>query len=191
MPMAKRPRRNNRRRTPSRRACVAALAAAAAAATLPAHAQIDWSKIDIWKPYQREDLGFSVEMPGEPDLEEEDDPYSKSISASFLFVGMMLSVDHIVYKQDVPIDKLSKHLRLGPPSLKSRITREAPFTVDGFPAIEIVKELENGFVFITRAVAIGNRVITVSVIGGPDIAANPSALRFLNSFKLLPLVRSE
>jgi hypothetical protein len=37
-----------------------------------------------------------------------------------------------------------------------------------------------------RAVIIGNRTIAVNVIGGPDIAANPSALRFLNSFKLLP-----
>jgi hypothetical protein len=48
---------------------VSALAAAAAA--WPARAQIDWHTIDIWKPYRPEDLGFEVEMPGDPEIEED------------------------------------------------------------------------------------------------------------------------
>jgi hypothetical protein len=69
------------------------------------------------------------------------------------------------------------------------IARESPFTIDGFPAIEIVHEIEGDFVSIMRVVVIGNRAIAFNVTGGPDIAADPSALRFLNSFKLLPVAR--
>src|SRR6185503_10783881 len=59
--------RNARRRALSRRACVSALAALAVApTTLRAQTQIPWHTIDIWKPYRREDLGFEVELPGEP-----------------------------------------------------------------------------------------------------------------------------
>jgi hypothetical protein len=174
----------------SRRACLAALAAATLApAALPAWAQIDWHRVDIWKPYRREDLGYEVEMPGEPEIEEEQDEDGQSVHAELLFVGMMFGVDHVTFKRDVTIDVVSRQQRKAAQSLNGKITREAPFTMDGFPAIEIVSELEDAFVTIMRAVVIGNRIIAVDVVGGPDVAADPSALRFLNSFKLLPTSR--
>lgn len=59
--------------------------------------------------------------------------------------------------------------------------------MQGFPALEIVSKDDEDFVVIMRAVVMGDRMIAVQVIGGPDIADNPSALRFLKSFRLLPL----
>jgi hypothetical protein len=181
-----------RRDVPSRRACLAALAAAAVLpAAPPALAQIDWDKIDIWKPYRREDLGFEVEMPGEPEIEQEEDDNGNSIYAELLFVGMIFGVDHVAFKRDATIDDVAKQQRKAAQTLKGKITRETPFTMDGLPAIEIVNELEGAFVSVMRAVVIGNRVIAVNVLGGSDIRVDPSALRFLNSFKLLPSARKK
>ncbi len=149
-------------------------------------AQIDWHKVDIWQPYRREDLGFTVELPGEPEIEEEQDADAKSIYVEFLFIGMMFGVDHVTFRHDVTIAEVASQQRKAAKNLKSRIARESPFTMDGFPAIEIVHEMEDDFVSIMRVVVIGNRAIAFNVIGGPDIAADPSAQRFLNSFKLLP-----
>jgi hypothetical protein len=187
MSPARRSRPAARRHSPSRRACLVGLAATAAPIARPAQAQIDWSKIDIWKPYRREDLGFEVEMPGDPEIEEEKDEAGHSIYAEFLFIGMMLGVDHtVLFKRDATIERVIRHQRKTAQELKGKVTREAPFTMEGLPAIEIVRELKDGFVTIMRAVVIGKRHIAINVVGGPDIATNPSALRFLNSFKLLP-----
>ena len=184
------PRRHGHRNALSRRAFVAALAATAAVPMAsPARAQIQWHKLDIWKPYRREDLGFEVEMPGEPEIDVEEDEDGKSIDAEFLFVGMMFGATHRESKRVLSLTDVSAHQRKIAQRAKGRIIRETSFSLDGLPAIEIVSELEDAFVSILRAVVIGNRLITVDVIGGPDIAADPSALRFLNSFKLLPRVR--
>jgi hypothetical protein len=103
---------------------------------------------------------------------------------------MMFGVDHtVLFKRDATIERLIRHQRNTAQSLEGKVTRESPFIMDGFPAIEIASELKDSFVSVTRAVVIGKRFIAVNVVGGPDIAANPSALRFLNSFKLLPTAR--
>lgn len=174
----------------SRRACLTGLAGATVMpAAWPAQAQIDWHKIDIWKPYRRDDLGFEVELPGEPEIAEEEDADGKSIHASFMFIGMMLSVSYDEFERAASIDRLVKHHREAAQTLDERILRESPFTMGAFAAIEIVSESDDGFVSITRAVVMGKRMITIRIIGGPDIAANPSAQRFLNSFKLLASAR--
>jgi hypothetical protein len=186
------PRRHGRRRAFSRRTCLSALVAAATAPMAsPARAQIQWHKLDIWKPYRREDLGFEVEMPGEPEIDIEEDEDGKSINAEFLFVGMMFGATHRESKRVLSVADVSAHQRNIAQRAKGRIMRETSFSMDGLPAIEIVSELEDAFVCILRAVVIGNRLITVDVIGGPDIAADPSALRFLNSFRLLSVARSK
>ena len=149
-------------------------------------AQIDWHKIDIWQPYRREDLGFEVELPGEPEIEEEQDEHVKSVLAEFLFVGMIFGVDHVTFRHDVTIADVVARQREGAQNLKSRITRESPFTMDGYPAVEIAQELADAFGSIMRVIVIGNRAIAYNVVGDPDIATHPAALRFLNSFKLLP-----
>jgi hypothetical protein len=136
-------------------------------------AQIDWHKVDIWKPYRREDLGFEVELPGEPKIEEEQNEESKSIYAEVSFVGMMFGVDHVTFRRDVTITEVARQQLEAAKSLKSRIAREAPFTLGGYPAIEIVRDIEGAFVSIMRVVAIGNRAIAFNVLGGPDIAADP------------------
>jgi hypothetical protein len=166
-----------------------AITAAAVTGALPAMAQIEWHKIDIWEPYRREDLGFEVELPGEPEIEEEQDADAKSVFVGFLFIGMMFGVDHVTFRRDVTIAEIVSQQHKAAKNLKSRIAREKPFTMDGFPAIEIVHEMEDDFVSIMRAVVMGNRAIAFNVTGGPDIAANPSAQRFLSSFKLLPVAR--
>ena len=135
----------------------------------------------IWQTYRREDFGFEVEMPGEPEIEEEQDEHAKSIHAEFLFVGMIFGVDHVAFRHDVTIADVMIRQREAAENLKSRITRETPFTMDGHPAIEIVHEMDGAFVSIMRVVVIGNCAIAFNV-RGPDIAADPSALRFLNSF---------
>lgn len=188
------PRHEKRRRDkPSRRSCLSVFAAAATAVVttaLPARARIDWHKVDIWKPYRRDDLGFEVEMPGEPKIEEEDDAHASSVYAELMFVGMAFGFNHTTFKRNAAtIEDLVKEQRKTAQRLNGRIIREAPFTMDGLPAVEIVSEFENAFVNILRAVVIGNRMVAVDVMGGPDIADDPSARRFLNSFRLLPTAR--
>ena len=105
-----------------------------AATALPAHAQIDWHKIDIWKPYRREDLGFEVEMPGDPEIEEEKDEDGHSTYVDFLFIGMGFSVDHtVLFKRDATIERVIRHQRntAKPSTARSHAKLRSPWT--GFP----------------------------------------------------------
>ena len=147
---------------------------------------MDWHKLRSWKPYRREDLGFEVELPDDPEIVEEQDEHAKSVHVELLFVGMIFGIDHVAFKRDAMIEDIIKQQRTAAHTLKGKIMRETPFTMDGFPAIEIVSEMEDFFVSIMRAVVIGNRVVAVTVLGSQEIVGDPSALRFLNSFKLLP-----
>ena len=187
MSPAKHPHRNSRLAL-SRRACVSALAAAAVAPkALRAETLIPWHTIDIWKPYRREDLGFEVEFPGDPEIEEEKDEDGASVIASFLFVGMLLAIEHATFQRGTSIEAVARQQRKATEDHQGRITQESSFVMQGFPALEIVSKDDEDFVVIMRAVVMGDRMIAVQVIGGPDIADNPSALRFLKSFRLLPL----
>ena len=154
-------------------------------------AQIDWHKVDIWKPYRREDLGFEVELPDEPEIEEEQNEDLKSIHVEVLFVGIMFGVDHVTFRRDVTLAEIASQQHKAAKNLKSRIAHEAQFTMGGLPAIEIVHEMEGYFVSIMRVVAIGILRHRVQCHWRPRYRRRSIGAAFPGLFKLLPTAHSK
>ncbi len=143
MTSADRPCRDSRRHgAVSRRACLSALATVAVVPALPARAQIDWHKVDIWQVYRREDLGFEVEMPGVPEIEEEKDADATSINAEVQFEGMTFAVTHHTFTYAITIEDVPalQHEALQNLNIEARITRKSEITINGFPGFEFVAE---------------------------------------------------
>ena len=67
----------------SRRRLVSALAALAASTSVDLLGSAAWAQTPAWKEYRNNDMGFRVEMPGEPKVEEQtgdpSDPFVRSI----------------------------------------------------------------------------------------------------------------
>ena len=189
MSSADRPCRDSRRHgAVSRRACLSALATVAVVPALPARAQIDWHKVDIWQVYRREDLGYEVEMPGEPKIEEEEDEDGASINAEVELEGVWFAITYHTFTHAMTVKDVSarQHEALRNLNIEAKITRESDITMNGFPGLEFVAESQAArFAHIMRVIVMKDRAISVAVFGEPGVHANPLARRFLDSFKLL------
>jgi acetyl esterase/lipase len=170
----------------SRRSCLPLLAAVVLSPVLPARAG------DVWQAYRRDDLGFEVEMPGTPKIEveesqDQDDPSVKSVSAEVTFEDTLFAAGYQEYRRPTSVEEEVVGQRWVARTMPAKIASETRFVMNGQPGVEVVFDGMGGTAFmIVRIVVAGNRRFLVSVIGsqgGPD---NPSARRFLNSFKLLP-----
>jgi hypothetical protein len=170
----------------SRRSLMLALAASTAApAVRDAQAQADG-----WREYRREDLGFRIEMPGVPEIEEETGDLTqnmiRSINATVEVddTAIIFGVTFTTYKA-VAAETWFKLFREGLSRIGAPIT-ETPITINGFPGRELVIESETiGGVY--RTVVMDDATVTAAAIG--DRRGNPAVARFLDSFTLLRGVR--
>jgi len=171
----------------SRRRVMAALAGAAAILTsLSRAAQAEAAA--AWQEYRNDEMGFRVEMPGAPKVEEQNgdpsDPFIKSVDAQVELNDMILSVRCIENRAASSADDQYKMQREGMAAGGMAVTREEARTVSGNPARDFIRE-SGDLNYIYRVVNVGKRTIGVSVFGERSIHGNPNARRFLDSLTLL------
>ena len=163
----------------SRRRLLMAVAAAAASAIDAATAQA------AWQEFRRDDLGFRIEMPGRPTVEENKglprENWIRSLDAQVEYEKLSYGIVYTAYKT-VSADEMLKQFRTALSVMGAPIT-ESVLTVNGFPAREFIVEpgIIDGAYY--RIVFVENAVITVQVVGGRH--TDPSVRRFVDSFRLL------
>jgi hypothetical protein len=162
---------------------LAGAAAPTALAIKPAHGQAD-----TWREYRRDDLGFRIEMPGEPKVEVKEDEFKdiiiRTVEADVSQGTTNFGVRCDEYAQPVSADELFVRFRHGMQLGGMGITRETSLVMNGFPAREFVRESPD-LNFIRREVVVGNLTIAAMVFGERDIHMSDAARRVMASFELL------
>ena len=173
----------------SRRRVLSALAGAAATLTsLSALSRAAQAEAAAWREYRNAEMGFRVEMPGTPKVEEQDgdpsDPFTKSIDAQVELNDMLLGVHCTENRAAASAEDQYKLQREGMVAGGMPVTREEARTVSGNPARDFIRE-SGDLNYIYRVVNVGKRTIGVSVFGERNIHGNPNVRRFLDSLTLL------
>ena len=164
--------------------CAAAAAIAFTAAAGPVVRDAQAQTVQ-WQELRRDDLGFRIDMPGNPTIEETKglprENLIQSIDAKVEYDQVSLEVGYTAYK-NVSIDEFVKSFRAGLSVLGSLID-ENSLTINGFPAREftIAPGIVDGAYY--RFVFVENAVVSIQAIGGSP--SNPTIRRFVDSFRLL------
>jgi hypothetical protein len=170
----------------SRRSLMSGLAAAAASLALPSTAA--WAQAPAWKEYRNTEMGFRVEMPGTPKVEEQSgdasDPFIRSVEAQVELNDMLLGVHSTENRAATSAEEQYKRQREEMVAGGMPVTREEARTVSGNPAREFIRE-SGDLNYIYRVVNVGKRTIAVSVFGEKNIHGNANVRRFLDSLTLL------
>jgi hypothetical protein len=178
----------NSKKELSRRRFIASVIAAAPALLLvssAAHAQAD-----VWREYHREDLGFRIEMPGDPTVENEEDKDLglSTMNAEVDYEDMTFGVQWNEWKRPLPAEETFSLWREGMRISGMGVTSERTFLMNGFPGREFLRESDD-FNYVRREVVAGNLVINATVIGERAMHRNPAVSRYLDSFMLLRSAR--
>ena len=174
----------------SRRRVMSALAGAATTLTsLAVHSTAAQAEAAAaWREYRNAEMGFRVEMPGTPKVEEQSgdpsDPFIRSVEAQVELNDMILGVHCTENRGATSADEQYKQQREAMVAGGMPVTREEPRTVSGNPAREFIRE-SGDLNYIYRVVNVGKRTIAVSVFGEKNIHGNPNVRRFLDSLTLL------
>ena len=171
----------------SRRGFVLSLAAATPAflALKSARAQGD-----VWHEYRPAGAPFRIDMPGQPEVDTEQaiyqtEPQIKSVAATVEYEKAVFGVNWIQWRGNQTVERLSAAWR-DATRLWGPVTRETPFSVEGFPARELIGGSDKFFYFITRILVMGQETIQIFVNSPSDagVHESPAARRFIESFKL-------
>jgi len=171
----------------SRRRIIPLLAAAASApAVLVSNAA--WAQANVWREYRRDDLGFRVELPGEPEVEEKEDEAKdiliRSVDVQVDYEKMSFGVHHTEYKDTISAEEEFGLFREGMAAGGFPVTREAALMIEGVSAREFICE-SDAINLIHQLVVRDRFTIGVAVAGESEIHGSPLTRRFFDSFKLL------
>jgi hypothetical protein len=148
----------------------------------------------IWQEYRRADLGFRVEIPGEPMVTINGSPGQRSTEtfADVMFDRVTFGVTIWEYPRRVgmtlqqaneTLDHIARGFQ-GTYGVEPKVTR---FTMNGAPGREDIFEFKDSIIQY-RAVVHGGRVIQISFARElPDVDIMPAGDYFLRSFTLLPV----
>jgi len=146
----------------------------------------------VWHEFRRDDLGFRIEMPGEPKIEVEDDDYKdiwiRTTDAEVKLANMLLGAHCTEWKDVQSPEQQFGHFREGMRAAGVSVTREVPMTMNGFPAREFIREAED-LNYIHRLVVMEKLTIGVSAHGERGMHSDPIVRRFFDSFRLLRSAR--
>jgi hypothetical protein len=154
--------------------------------TAPARAQ-------SWRVFSRPGVGFTIELPGEPEVAEETEdakaggPPVKIVQLELGFENLAIAVSqtdwHANEPQGTPTQWLDE-MRDKTAALTSvPVLSDRRFVQDGFPAAEIAYGRE-GFYARSRIIVTPKRHYGAIVTGIDPLDRNPVATRVLTSFKL-------
>jgi hypothetical protein len=173
----------SRRRLMSVLAGAAASSAVVVAATSPARA-------DDWEEFLRDDLGFRIEMPGEPQVDVKDEGFSdmivRTIDAQVYDDedDELFGVHCTEYREPLPAEQEWRLFREGLRLAGLAVTRENSLMINNRVGREFVRE-SDGINFVHRLLVVERRTIGISVYGDRDIHDSRDVQRFLRSFMLL------
>jgi hypothetical protein len=173
----------------SRRRLMSVLAAAASASAVVV-ATTSPARADDWQEFFREDLGFRIEMPGEPevDVKEEglDDRIVRLIDAQVYDDedDGLFGVHCTEYRDPVSAEQEYRLFREGMRLGGLAVTRESALMINNIVAREFARESE-GINFIHRLLVVDRRTIGISVYGDRSIHDSREVQRFMRSFMLL------
>ena len=172
----------------SRRSLMSGLAAATASVGLSAGLISATAQAPAWREYRNNEMGFRVEMPGTPKVEEQNgepsDPFIKTVDAQVEFNDMLLGVHCSDNRAAFSTEEQYKLQREGMVAGGMPVTREEARTVSGNPARDFIRESDD-LNYIYRVVNVGKRTIGISAFGERSIHGNPNVRRFLDSLTLL------
>jgi len=173
----------SRRRLMSVLAAAASTSAVLVATTAPARA-------DDWQEFLREDLGFRIEMPGEPevDVKEDglDDKIVRLIDAQIYDDedDDLFGVHCSEYRDPVSAEHEYRLFREGMRLGGLAVSRESALMIGNIVAREFTRE-SDGINFVHRLLVVDRRTIGISVYGDRSIHDSREVQRFLRSFMLL------
>jgi len=166
--------------------------AAVAAASAVLGVKMARAQGDIWREYRREDLGFRIEMPGQPEItvEEADDKdiWIRATDAEVNRDNNLFGAHCTEWKNVQSAEEQFELIREGIRKLGMSATREVPMTMNGFPAREFIRATED-YNFIHRLVVMEKLSIAAAVHGDPNMHSDPIVRRFFESFRLLRSAR--
>jgi len=173
----------SRRRLMSVLAAAASTSAVLMATTSPARA-------DDWQEYLREDLGFRIEMPGQPEVEVKEDGLDEKIVRLIDAQvyddedNSLFGVHCTEYREPVSAEQEYRLFREGMRLGGLAVTRESALMINNIVAREFTRE-SDGINFVHRLLVVDRRTIGISVYGDRDIHDSREVQRFLRSFMLL------
>jgi hypothetical protein len=174
----------------SRRSFITSVVAAAPVVLLASSAS--YAQGDVWRDYRRDDLGFRIEMPGKPKVEDKVDEFKdiwlRTVEAEVEYEDMTFGVQWNEWKQPLPAEEGFNTWREGMRLGGMPVTRERTFLMNGFPAREFIREAED-INYVRREVVAGNLTINAGVMGERTMHRNPAVSRYLDSFTLLRSAR--
>jgi hypothetical protein len=164
-----------------------------ASAMLPATRIAAWAE-DNWVVFRREDLGFQLEMPGTPEVEEdevrpEDYLYQSGLRRDGLAKVSTPTIDYSCgWSQWRYHHTLETALNMEMEVFKTISVppiRQTALDVDGHRGVELASL--QSFVALMRVFVINGNILTVSLAGGEDpaILETATSRRFLDSLKIL------
>jgi hypothetical protein len=174
----------NSKKKLSRRSFIASVVAAAPALLLASSAVR--AQGDVWREYRRDDLGFRIEMPGEPKVDDSElkDIELRSVEVEVDYEDMTFGVQWNEWKRPLPAEEFFKMWREGMRLAGMPVTSERPLEINGFVAREFVRESPD-INYIRREFIGGNLTINASVMGAGPMLGHPAVSRYLDSFMLL------
>lgn len=173
----------------SRRRLMAVLAAAASTSAVLV-ATTSSARADNWREYRRDDLGFRIEMPDEPEVDMKREGLGDKIERVIDAVAFddeddgLFGVHCTEYREPVSAEQEYHLFREGMRLGGLAVTRESALTINNIVAREFTRESE-GINFVHRLLVVDRRTIGISVYGERDIHESRDVQRFLRSFTLL------
>jgi hypothetical protein len=142
----------------------------------------------IWQEYRRDDVGFRIEMPGEPRIRVEkggpQDNWTTSTDAQVRYQHEIFDVSWTEFKNVVSVEDEYTRFRNLMTGAGYQLEQDIPLTLNNVPAREFI--IETGDInFIRRITALRNFALAIHALGARNIHNSPTVRRFLDSFKLL------
>jgi hypothetical protein len=147
-----------------------------------------------WQEYRPADAGFRVEMPGKPQITNEDvktDVGAVKTTTAVVELGVSVAfvVMHSNYTEKQLSGRTQERILDGARDGSSRgkiLRSEQKLTIGGHPARRLIIDDKDGFVFVSQIVLVGsqlNQAIFVSRTKGAEDSAD--AKRFIESFAVV------
>jgi hypothetical protein len=142
----------------------------------------------IWREYRRDDVGFRIEMPGEPRVRIQNgraaDNWTTSTDVQVRYQHEIFDLSWTEFKEVVAVEDEYTRFRELMTGAGYQLQEDIPLTLDDVPAREFI--IETGDInFVRRIMAVRNLAIAIHALGARNVRNSPTVRRFLDSFKLL------
>ena len=146
---------------------------------------------DLWQEYRRNDLGFRVEMPGQPAINQEKrDEHNYGFHVDVVLNGATLFSAQYIESDTDSEEAMFTNVRAGFAMVAKlnhvEITNKS-ISIDGLRGEEFILPEVQGRGMIVREFSLNKKAFVILDAEGVGVSPdNPDVRRFLDSFALLP-----